>query len=207
MSDLEYAKAHARAILDAALEVSASDKVPPEMKEIAFVKAVDAMLAVSTAPSSASKDADARAHTTPASVVRTESADSGSPLDKIAARLKVDRDTVAEVFDDADGKVDVIVPTSKFDSRKAPAAKQLALLIAGARQAAEIEEWTDLDAIRPIVADFKRYDTANFATTIKEMEDVFRVKQNGRTITVRLGRPGWDALGELVRKLGGEADR
>jgi hypothetical protein len=207
MFSIEEGKEKARAILKAAVDVSASEEIPPELRQAAFEKAVDVLIELDTAMGPPAKDAVLRDLARPAAESAGRTADEGTALDKIAARLKVSRDTVGEVLDVEDGKIDVIAPTSKFDSRKAPAAKQLALLVAGARQAADMEEWTDIDSIRPIVDDFKRYDSANFATTIKEMEDVFRVKQNGRTITVRMGRPGWDAMAELVRKLGGEDDR
>jgi hypothetical protein len=125
-------------------------------------------------------------------------------LDRVAARLRLDRAIVADVFDDSDGTIDVIVAPRKLDPAKARGTKQLALLIVAARQAAEIEEWTDVDEIRKLAEDYKKYDSANFASAIKEMQDDFRLKQVGRRITVKLGRPGWDRAAEMVRRLAGE---
>lgn len=125
-------------------------------------------------------------------------------LDRVADRLRLDRATVADVFDDSDGTIDVIVAPRKLDPAKARATKQLALLVVAARQAAELEEWTDVDEIRRLAEDFKKYDSANFASAIKEMQDDFRFKQVGRRITVKLGRPGWERAAEMVRRLAGE---
>ena len=66
------------------------------------------------------------------------------------------------------------------------------------------KEWTDADEIRRFVEDFKRYDSANFAASLKEMDEIFRIKQSGRKITLKLGRPGWDKAAELVATLAGE---
>ena len=133
-----------------------------------------------------------------------ESKAQGGLLDRVADRLHVDRAVVADVFDDSDGAIDVIVAPRKLDATKARATKQLALLVAAARQAADLEEWTDVDEIRRLAEDYKKYDSANFASAIKEMQDDFRFKQVGRKITVKLGRPGWDRAAELVNKLAGE---
>lgn len=127
----------------------------------------------------------------------------GDLVGTIAARLRLDREIVGEVFDETDGKIDIIVPPRKLATAKAPAVKQLALLVAVARQGADVEEWTDADEIRGFVEDFKRYDQANFASTLKQMDDIFRFKQSGRKITMKLSRPGWDRAVELITKLAG----
>ena len=88
-------------------------------------------------------------------------------------------------------------------SKTATATKQIALLIAGARQAAGIDEWTSWDQFRTVCADYKRLDSGNFAKTIREMEDVFRLrKESERKLAVTLARPGWEQFAEESSRVG-----
>ncbi len=203
MSEPEPSKESVADILAEAIAAVNAAGVPAELKEAAFSKAVDVIMARRTAETAGSMGTAGVAHApavTPGATALTE----GDVVGLIAARLRLDREVVGEVFDETDGKLDVIVPPRKLAAGKAPAVKQLALLVASARQAAGIEEWTDADDIRQFVEEFKRYDQANFASTLKQMDDIFRIKQTGRKITVRLGRPGWDRAAELVTTLAGE---
>jgi hypothetical protein len=121
-------------------------------------------------------------------------------------RCSPERATVAEVFEVLDGDLELIVPAGKIADRAASGTKEIALLIAGARQAAGVEDWTSLDVIREVCSDFKRLDSGNFAKTIKQMEDVFNVRRESeRKMLVRMSRPGWEAFGTLVKRLGGES--
>jgi hypothetical protein len=190
-------------ILVEAISAVNAANVPPELKEAAFSKAVDVIMARRTAARREQMGLEEPGPPGPLPRAGTQVA-SDDALSRIANRLRLDRAVVAEVFDEQDGKIDVIVAPKKLDPRKAPATKQLATLVAAARQGADLEEWTDADEIRRFVEDFKRYDSANFASALKEMDDIFRIKQTGRKITLKLGRPGWDRATELVAKLGGE---
>ena len=205
MATGEEDKDSVASILGEAMAAVDAAGLPAQMREIAFSRAVDVIMARRTgettarmemAPESPSGSLTAMAEGRPAAT--------DAPLSRIATRLRLDRDTVAEVFDEVDGKIDIIVPQRKLASGKSPATKQLATLVAAARQGADIEDWTDADEIRRFVEDFKRYDSANFAASLKEMDDIFRIKQSGRKITLKLGRPGWDKAAELVATLAGE---
>jgi hypothetical protein len=130
---------------------------------------------------------------------------SDDPLAQIAQRLGVQADTVSEVFDFQDGEVELIIPAGKLSNRSATATKQIALLVAGGRQAAGSEDWTSIDVIREVCSYFRRLDSPNFAKTIKEMDDVFNFRNpSPRKIQVRLARPGWEQFADDVRRLGGE---
>jgi hypothetical protein len=62
---------------------------------------------------------------------------------KIARKLGVALETIAEIYsEDAQGGVELVVGVGKLDRMTASATKQLALLISGGRQLAELEEWT-----------------------------------------------------------------
>lgn len=130
----------------------------------------------------------------------------GDKLEAIAVKASASRETVAEVYEVRDDGLDLIIPQGKLPAPTASATKEIALLLAGGRQAAGIDEWTSLDVVRDTCSDFKRMDSGNFAKTIRQMEDVFNVrKESDRKTVVRMSRPGWDAFGVLVRRLGGEA--
>jgi hypothetical protein len=191
-------------LAEAIAAVNAAD-VPPELKEAAFSKAVDVIMARRMAVTSGRIGTGVSGPVAPSTPDRTTAPVSGGDLlSRVANRLRLEREVVAEVFDERDGQIDLIVAPRKLDARKGPATKQIALLVAAARQGADIEEWTDADEIRRFVEDFKRYDQANFASALKQMDDIFRVRQSGRKVSLKLGRPGWDRASEFVAKLAGE---
>jgi hypothetical protein len=205
MSEQETHKGTVADILGEAIAAVNEADVPDDLKQAAFSKAVDVIMARRTAETAAPMGTAAAAPAAAAApTVDRAVPTAGAIVGSIAARLRLNPEVVGEVYDETDGKLDVIVPPRKLAAGKATATKQLALLVVAARQAAEIEEWTDADEIRRFVEDFKRYDQANFAATLKDMDDIFRVKQSGRKISLKLSRPGWDRAVELITKLSGE---
>lgn len=122
----------------------------------------------------------------------------------IAARAGTDRDTVAEVFDERNGELELIIGAGKLPAQVAAGTKEIALLVVGGRQAAGVEEWTALDVVREVCADFKKLDSGNFSKTIRSMTDEFNVrKESDRKTVVRVSRPGWDAFSALIKRLAG----
>jgi hypothetical protein len=123
---------------------------------------------------------------------------------QIAARFGVDPAQVGEVFTERDGEVLLAIGTKALSSGKRPATKEIALLVAGARQATG-EEWTSVNSIREWCETYGKYDNANFAKTIADMEDLFQFTGKGQRREVRLRQPAWEAAGELVSRIvGGE---
>jgi hypothetical protein len=125
----------------------------------------------------------------------------GDLIGKIAARLQLDRNVVDQVYRVTDDTVNVIVSPRRLSPSKATATRQLAQLVAGGRQAADIEEWTDAGIIRQVVSDFGRYDSPNFASTIASMDEVFLFSGKGQSRTVKVSRPGMETISALVRNL------
>lgn len=203
MSDQDISTDTLRAILEQAMAAVDAAVIPDELRAVAFSKAVDVIIAHRRAGSPAGMQVGSASPSANASP-RHRMPATPDTIGAVAERLRLDREIVVQVFDETDGKIDIIVPPRKLATGKAPATKQLALLVAAARQAAEIDEWTDADEIRRIAEEFKKYDQSNFAATLKQMDDVFHIKQSGRSIKVRLSRPGWDRAAELVTKLTGE---
>ena len=171
--------------------------VPEDLREIAFAKTFDLRAGNTPAPPKASNASGATEEEAPSP--------DDNPLAKIASRFSVDVATVSEVYAVEDGKLELIVPLSKLPKAAATGTKEIALLIAGGRQAGGLEEWTSWEEIRSTCVEFKKYDSANFAKTLREMDDVFNQRrQSERKYLVKLARPGWDRLAEAIGRLGGE---
>jgi hypothetical protein len=171
--------------------------VPDDLREIAFSKTFDLRAGTAAANSAAPSPPGTKTS-------RTLTGDT-DPLANIAARYGIDATTVAEVYAIENGKLELIVPLSKLPKASATGTKEIALLIAGGRQAGGIEEWTSWEEIRDACVEFKKYDAGNFAKTMHEMDDVFNQRRHSeRKYLVKLARPGWDRLGEAIRRLGGE---
>lgn len=200
--------ASAREVLIEALKDVEEAHVPDDLREIAFSKSFDLRAgAVAAAPG---RDPGVPAVGGPNLTGVSEASEAqrvaGSDLlGTIAARLKVERTTVADVFTVSDGELELIVPVGKLSSRVATATKEIALLVAVGRQAAGLEEWTSWDEIRRWCAEFKKLDSGNFAKAMREMDDVFNTrKQSDRKLQVRLAKPGWERAADAIRRLGGE---
>jgi hypothetical protein len=176
-------------------------KIAGPLKPIAFDKAVDLVAA------SAGLSVGKAAAPSPAPSTRSSGgapASDGTLLGSVSARLKIGLDTLKEVYHEQDGKFDIIVSPGVLEKAKSTGMKQLALLVAAARQGAELEEFTDADHIRHFADAFNKYDEGNFATDLKGMTEEFRIRRDGRKILVKLSRPGWDTAAALVRRLGGD---
>lgn len=197
-----------RDVLKAALADMEAEAPPDDLRVKAFDKLFDlhaaAVLGSSPAVEQARSGTTAHKDLAAPGANGSGAAD-GDALGAIAARMDLERATVEEVYDLHDGSVQLIIPTGKLTSRVATAAKEIALLLAGGRQAGGTEEWTSVDAIRDACADFKKLDSGNFSKTIRSMEDVFNFrKESERKMSVKLSRPGWEEFGRLVRRFGGE---
>ncbi len=200
--------ASGREVLEAAMKDVEDARIPVELRPIALWKAIDLRAGIgavelpgvgSTSTGAGSSRSQQGAPTGAAG------ATPGDSLASIAHRLGLDRATVGEVFTVQGGEPELIVPVGKLPSKVAAATKEIALLIAGGRQAAGVEEWTSWDIVRAVCTDYKRIDSTNFAKTIREMDDVFNFRRDSeRKVSVKLARPGWDRLAEAIRRLGGE---
>jgi hypothetical protein len=192
-----------REVLVATLEDVSQADTPDALLQIAFSKTFDMHAglsgpAVQTVVAAGGPSAATRGALTTAEFV------SGDLLAAIAAKAGTDRDTVAEVFDERNGELELIIGAGKLAASVSAGTKDIALLVAGGRQAAGIEEWTSLDVVREVCAEFKKLDSGNFAKTIKAMTNEFNVrKESERKTVVRVSRPGWDAFSALVVRLAG----
>jgi hypothetical protein len=185
-------------VLVNALQDVEKAKIPEDLREVAFKEAI--RLREEGAPQSASNRAKlAQPHST----AKVSGGDGA--LTKIATRFGVESGQVAEVFVERDGEVRLAVGTRALSTGKAPATKEIALLIAGARQACEVEEWTSVNVIRDWCKEYGRYDSANFGSAIASMEDLFQFSGKGQKREVKLRQPAWEDAGDIIRRMvGGE---
>ena len=113
------------------------ESVSEDLRKVAFDKAVEML--------SGQSAAIPNAHGAVASKARSTAISGGeeSVVAKIARKLGFPAETIAEIYsEDAQGDVELVLGVGKLDHMTATATKQLALLISGGRQLAEIEEWT-----------------------------------------------------------------
>lgn len=129
--------------------------------------------------------------------------DPDAVLEKIAGRFNIDRDDVEHVFRVVDGRLDLDVPASRLDSSTAGAARQITLLIAAGRQAAELDKTsTGMEDVRRICDEYGKYDVTNFSKHVKGLKDEMRITDDG----VRVNRHGFEQAAMLVQQLAGGAD-
>jgi hypothetical protein len=184
-------------VLAQALRAVNEAEIPTELREIAFAKAIDLAAgppAVRTAGAVGARKLQ----------VQDELGDDADGLQRIAGKLKLDREIVSHVYYlNPDGKsLEVVISPSRLPSKFGPAIKELALLVAAGRQAAGIDaEWTTADEVRKVCEHFKRYDASNFAAYIKQMEDVFSMRGTAHKREVRMTMPAWEQATALVARL------
>lgn len=127
----------------------------------------------------------------------------GGYLDRIAAKLKTDRQVAEHVFNQNGDDLEIVVAPGKLEKRNSAATKQLAILTVSGRQAAGLEEWTSTSVIRAWCEHFKKLDAANFAATMKELDNLFTMRGSARGRQMRITAPGWVEAARLISQLGG----
>lgn len=139
--------------------------------------------------------------TAPIQAAAAASAPADTGLARLATRLMVPADALADVFAIEDGDVTLHVASTRIAATKSKATRDIALLVTGARQGADIDEsWTDISHIRDALTQYSRYDTSNFSKYLRETGDVFNFR--GKPVQqLRLTRPGWEAATQLVKSL------
>jgi hypothetical protein len=124
-------------------------------------------------------------------------------LGHLATRLGVSESALADIFVVEEDGVSLYVSSGKLAATKSKATREIALLVAAARQGAGIDDsWTDVAHVRDSLTQYNRYDPSNFSKYLRDTSDVFNLR--GKPVQqLRLTRPGWEAAVELVKNLTG----
>lgn len=125
-------------------------------------------------------------------------------LVRLAGRTKVPVESLADLFEFEGDVVRVHAPSQRIDSVKARATREIALLVAAARQGSGLDEsWTDVGHVRETLSSYGRYDQPNFSANLRSNEDVLNIRGKGSKTQIRLTQPGWEAATSMIRKLSG----
>lgn len=122
---------------------------------------------------------------------------------RIGATLGLDRDLVEQVFSEKDGEPILVVSSRKVASNKSAAAREIAQLIAAARQAVGLGEWTSVGVIRDVVNDYGRLDSSNFAASLQQLDGVVVLRGKGLQREIKVTRQGFEAVSDMVRAMAG----
>jgi len=185
---------------EAAAAVAAAD-VPEDLRSVAFGKAVDLIVGVPTASGTGTK-VEQRPRREP-----QKAGSSSDPLEMISGKFETQIEVIDEAFEIEDGVPQLTIPRSKLANAKNAATKQVALLVAAARQAADVEDWTESTTIRESVERYGKYNRPNFAAAISELEDDFSFSGKGQSRRVKLRRDGFKNAGTLVKQLLGKSEK
>lgn len=185
---------YVKEILIRALEAVEEAKIPNELKPVAFSKAVDLFTnQVGTKKIQETQKLSGQTST---------SIGASSGTEGIAAKLKLPMETIASIYDFDDSKLNIHIVSSNLESSKKGGTQQLALLAVAARQASGLDEkYTDMNEIRQYCEDYKKYDSPNFAKTIKGMEHEFNLSVKGNKRLIKMSQQGWEKASELVQSL------
>lgn len=180
------------------LKVVENSGIPADLRPAAFREAVRLLLSDSS-PAGPAK----------ASAVHTKGAGDGGKggaenLVALAKALGVSHDAIGEVYHFDSGDIKLIVASTKLQSDKRAATRQIAVLIAAGRHGSRLDAgWTDSKVIREACSDLGKLDSPNFANTLNSMGDVFSFQGKGQSRKVKVIRPGYERATALLTELTG----
>lgn len=180
------------AIRAAANAVNAAD-APAEFRKEAFSEVLHFLLRNESSGSDDSVPSFQRAEATPSS---------GNQLEQLAARLKIPIDLAQQAFYLDGETLEITIQSGKIATSKKTGAKEICLLLAAGRQAVGLDqEWTASSILRDACNRFGRFDRNNFGSTLSSMDNVFHIRGRQQDKEVRVLIPGFEAAGDLVRRL------
>jgi hypothetical protein len=188
-------------ILEAAQEAVDAASIKGDLRPVAFDKAVDLLAGVPAArgPLLTGGEGDAGGSENGGG----EGAPATDKAKAIAKKMHITADNVEKVYD-LDDDVSISVQRSKLSSDRANATLDLALLYAGARQAAYGDTTTNVTDVRSLVDNFGVLDGKNFSSTLNKKKNWFTIKGSGKSRTLKVTSAGYEDAGKrIVELLGG----
>lgn len=186
--------------LRAAVQAVDAAGVPDDLREIAFTRALDALLG---APGPSQSAADSVATAAPQESAAASRADGDGPVVRLARKLGIDERTAQQVYDIDEDGLHLVLSPAKFNTKVTYAMQEIAQLIVAGRQASGLDEdWTSADEIRKACESRGLYSPGNFATQVKKIErDGFRARGSGRNREFKASAVGFEKAGELAARL------
>jgi len=122
-------------------------------------------------------------------------------LPDIAARLGLPSEAVELIYEDDGQEIRLIVPRALLPdpTRRAASMRQVSLLAAVGRQAAQLEEYTAYSLMREECVDLKVLDAPNFATEIAKLS--FRVRGGRNSREAKANRHHYADAAELITSI------
>lgn len=180
-------------ILLTALRVVDDAELPDDLRAVAFSKVLERLMAEGRGEARSGLPALTTGQTT---------SQNGSALDRVASGLGVSTEAAGVVYYEEDDDLGIGMAHAKLPKGKAAATRELALLVASGRQAGDFDAgWTKVSEIRKWCEEFGKFDSANFAATIRDMGDAFSFKGQGQQREVRVLRPGFERARQLIEEL------
>lgn len=188
-----------KAILAQSVKAVEDANVPPELKSLAFEKAIELFTRGSVgAVVSASPAAAPQAPGPPAGTA----VGSAVAMDRLVSRLRLPHAVVEAVFTEHGDGLAITVPPDRLSKSRSAGTREIAVLVAAAGQASS-DEPTTAEEIRKIVEDYDRLDGPNYASTLSDLKGTFLIGGSSRARTYKLTKPGWTSATSLIAKLGG----
>ena len=166
-----------------------------DMRQIAFREAI-ALAAAGQAPSAPSMTAPLSANE---SAIKHKTGDS---IGAIASRLGISADEADRIFHVDVDSLELTAPVAALTSQKRAATQEIAFLVTAGRQAAGIDDLeTDAETVRSVCEHYKKLDSPNFSSTIRDLNGVLTVREKGRKKYLKMTQPAWDKASEVAKRV------
>jgi hypothetical protein len=141
------------------------------------------------------------AHEQQDSASSKETADDGSMLGRVAAKLGVSADVLSYFYEEGGGDLRLVIRRTMLPNPRSRAAamRDVAQLVMAGRQLAEVDEWTSYERLRSECEELGVLDKGNFATEIQTLD--IRYQGAHRSRSARLTRHGLDRAIALIREM------
>ncbi len=183
-------------ILVRATQAIEEANVPNDVRPVAFGKAVDMLLQLTTNGAGGSVVSNPRS---------PDKSSITSQLASLCEILDIEPNIASSVFNVNDEAIEIRVHPSKLAPKLSAATKQVALLFVAARQGTRFEEYTLVSEIRAQCLKMGVLDATNFSASIKSMKELIMSKGTGTGREVKMNRQGWIEAAALVKRLAGIA--
>lgn len=177
-----------------------------DLQRVAFERVLDHLLKNGDAkPSRSSAEPSHIPPDVPPAAPTADSvfADEQQRADVVASYFKIKPEDVEHIFDVSDEEPILNVHTSRLDSSRAVATREIALLVGGARTALGRE--TTTNHIRAVADSFGKLNSSNFMKTLGDMQEISVLGRRGSPNRVfRMKVSGAEKAQALAQQLIGE---